>query len=75
MSIELCEHNEQPVSTQRGGNAASPNADTNKGKLNVENRSVHCSPVEPLDEKVYDQVPQKKKVFLCYKPTAPPGGH
>lgn len=36
LSAELCEHGDQPVSTQRGGGAASTDADTHKGKTNGE---------------------------------------
>lgn len=36
LSTELCEHGDQPVSTQRGGSAAPTDADTHKGKTNVD---------------------------------------
>lgn len=35
LSTELCEHGDQPMSTQRGGSAAPTDADTHKGKTNV----------------------------------------
>lgn len=36
LSTELCEHGDQPVSTQRGCNAATTDEGTYKGKTNVE---------------------------------------
>lgn len=36
LSTELCEHGDQPVPTQRGGGTAPTDADTHKGKTNVE---------------------------------------
>lgn len=49
LSTGLCEHGDQPVSTQRGGSAAATDAGTHKGKTNVELKcECTLSPVETL---------------------------
>lgn len=42
MSTELCEHGDQPLSTQRGCSAATTDAGTYKGETCVELQYVKC---------------------------------